>query len=340
MNRFSSFCFRFFSFFSAIERKFFSEIRFLVYQPQATVISVGNLSLGGTGKTPVLMEILDTGEIACNSVVLTRGYRSPWERGFYLLHGSSPHPSKITDESLLINRRLPNIPILLGKNRAHSAVLAERWFHPRYIFLDDGFQYRRLRKDVELITVDVSVPIEPTFSDFRSILREPIERINDASAILLTRGEIARPELRSEWARMLKQVSPKVPIIELSTISECWINPEGVQIPIAPPPKFVFAFAAIGNPASFQRNLQKIGCAVVGTKWFRDHGSYSLKDLQEIYKRSQASKAIPVCTEKDRVKISPKVAKEIGLFSLKIRLVPANGNTLIAELGKIGINIL
>lgn len=327
-----------YGFLTGLERNFFAALPFLSYRPAARVISIGNLSMGGTGKTPVLFELLAELNNA-DVCVLSRGYRSPWERSFYLLLGNGPHPSELTDEALLLNSRFPQVPLLLGKNRHHSAIVAEKRFKPGIILLDDGFQYRRLRKDINLVLWDAMADVEEARLIPAGRLREPVWRLNQASAILLTRCESCSETRILDWQHWLNQRAPGVPVIRVKTICDGIYDHTGQRLTAQPSAKRYFVFSAIGRPASFYRQLECVGCNIGGKAEFRDHHRFSAEELADLGRKATAKNLQLICTEKDFCKIPSAVAARLNIHTLRIRTVPASGLTFIDELQRNGIAI-
>jgi len=321
------------------ERRFFDVFRFLVYRPRARVISVGNLSMGGTGKTPVLFEMIEELRHQHQVCVLSRGYRSPWERSFYHLQGTGPHPDGLTDEALLLNHRFPQVPVLLGKNRHHAAIVGEQRFQPDVILLDDGFQYRRLRKDVELLLWDaMSDPDEAQLLPVGR-LREPVSRLLSAHAILLTRCESVSESKIIFWQKWLDEKAPGVPVIRIKTSCEGLFDQHGNRLSSAETRTDILAFSAIGRPESFYAQLEQLGCRIGERIEFRDHHRFSDVELHELGRKALAKKLRPVCTEKDFCKIRPEMAAALKPGVLKIRTLPVSQRSFTAELAAAGIRL-
>ncbi|RCK79351.1 MAG: Tetraacyldisaccharide 4'-kinase [Candidatus Ozemobacter sibiricus] len=320
-----------------LERRLFGTLPFLVAQPAATVVSIGNLTVGGTGKTPLLLELLADPERPAATVVLTRGYRSAWERSFYLLRGPGPHPAGLTDEALQVNAAFPHVPVLLGKNRAHTATMAEKWFHPDLLLLDDGFQYRRVRHDVDLVLWDATT--DPAHARLLPLgrLREPPARLAAAHALLLTRCETATPAQIAAWRQFLTAWAPAAPLLKVMTEPRGWLDPAGHPVPLDQGPRRVVAFAALAHPAPFFALLAKIGCQVVATRAFRDHHVFTPADLDEVGRSAADQHATPVCTDKDRIKIDAAVARRLGVWTLLTRLQTVAGEAVPAALRRLGV---
>ncbi|MEW6709557.1 MAG: tetraacyldisaccharide 4'-kinase [Candidatus Riflebacteria bacterium] len=316
-----------------IDRLFFKLFPSLVYRPNARVVSIGNLSMGGTGKTPVLFallnEILNTG-IDVGVCVITRGYRSPWENSLYLLQGPGPHPEELTDEALLFNQRFEWLPLLIGKRRYRSARIGDRQYKPDLFLLDDGFQYRRLEKDYDIVLWDSHCqPWEAELIPFGR-LREPISRLSDANAILLTRCESAAEKDVDFWCQWLARHAPGKKIVKMQTVCEGLFDVAGNQI--EENPAEVIALSAIGRPASFYQLLEQLGIKVVHQTEFRDHHRFSAEEIEKLAALHRQSGLPVVCTEKDRVKLKQSDAEKLGLLTLRIRMQTLSGKALLEEL--------
>jgi tetraacyldisaccharide 4'-kinase len=316
---------------SLLERKFFDIFYFLKYKTKAKVVSIGNLSMGGTGKTPVLFEIikdLKSYNPDIKLMVLTRGYRCPWERSFYELIGTGEHPFELTDEALMLNKRFPEIPVMVGKNRHHAAIIGEMRYKPDLILLDDGFQYRRLYKNTNIILWDsMSTPKEAKLIPVGR-LREPVERLKQANVILLTRCESASKEQINYWEKWLGKKAPNVPIIKMQTLCEGLFKHNGKASQVDNDTNFL-AFSAIGRPESFYKQLEQCGYKIQIKKEFRDHHRFSDKELEKLLIEAQNNNLSLVCTEKDAIKIKSEMAEKMNLNILRIKTVSLSEESFI-----------
>lgn len=320
---------------TSIDRFFFRFLPFLVFKPRAKVISIGNLSMGGTGKTPVLFELLNE-ILKLNAVkkvcVVSRGYKSAYENSFFDLHGPGPHPEKLTDEALLFNQKFPDVPLLLGKRRDRSARYAEKRLAPDLLLLDDGFQYRRLQKDCEILLWDShTLPHEAELIPLGR-LREPVSRLREAHVILLTRCESAPAAQINYWEKWLAEKAPGKKVVKMQTVCEGLFDYCGRRINNRPCEAVVFS--AIGRPAGFYLQLQQLGIKVVHKNEFRDHHYFSPDELEKLTALHRQSGLPVICTEKDRVKVSAKMAGELGLLTLVIRMIPLSRRSLLEEIGE------
>ena len=295
--------------------------------------------MGGTGKTPVLFELIEELRHSYKLCVLSRGYRSRWERSFYHLQGDGPHPAGLTDEALLLNRRFPKVPVLLGKNRHHAAILGEQRLKPDIFLLDDGFQYRRLHEDIEILLWDAMSDPEEAQLLPAGRLREPISRLCSAHVILLTRCETVGEDKIVFWQKWLNERAPGLPVIRVSTINEGLFDHLGRQLSASADASEFLAFSAIGRPAAFYAQLEHAGCRIGERVEFRDHHYFSEVELDELGRKASEKKLRLVCTEKDFCKISPATAEKLGLSVLRIRALPASQRSFTTELAAAGIRL-
>jgi tetraacyldisaccharide 4'-kinase len=252
------------------------------------VISVGNLTVGGTGKTPMTLWIATRLAKEGKRVgILTRGYR-----------GESPRETEATsDEARLLSSRLGGrVPIGVGADRfargRELAMQGVEWF-----VLDDGFQRLQLARDVDIVLIDATNPFGGGHLLPAGRLREPKSALGRADIIVITRSERA-PAVEAAVRR-----ESNAPIFyaqaQLDAIRSISDGPSGAAVaPAALGP--AFAFCAIGNPAAFLADLRDWGIRVAGQKTFRDHHRFTEGDAQAILRESAAAgAACLICTEKD-----------------------------------------
>ena len=245
---------------------------------EGPVISVGNLSVGGSGKTPfviLLGELLKARGIPFD--VLSRGYGRQ-TRGVLLVDpgGSS---RDFGDEPLLIARRL-DIPVILGEERYQAGIFAEQKFGPRLHLLDDAFQHRALARDFDIVLVTADDARDHLLPAGR--LREPLTALQRADAVVLTAG--AAPDLFSVDGKLVWRVRRG-------------ISAENV------PPKPV-AFCGIARPQNFVLQLRKAGIEPAAEAVYRDHHAYTENDIRELLAlKTQSEAGGFVTTEKDAVNL-------------------------------------
>ena len=292
------------------------------------VVVVGNLTVGGTGKTPVVEKFAralhDRGR---KVAILSRGYKSKappaWKRWWWSFTQAEEPPPRIVsdgrqvlldseqagDEPYMLARNLPGVIVLVDKNRVKAGAYAIKKFGCDTLVLDDGFQYLPLKGRLNLLLVDKTNPFGNGHLLPRGILREPISHLRRASYVFLTKSDGRRD---SELERLIEEHNPGVDIIE------CAHRPQYLQRfgPLTPgedgrqPLTFlkgrrVFAFSGIATPESFEKFLRDLGALLMGRERFVDHYRYGPEDLAELFAAArQAGAECLVTTEKDAVRIS------------------------------------
>jgi len=291
-----------------------------------TVISVGNLTTGGTGKTPMVLAIAEHLLAEGKNVgILTRGYRG--EKIAPASQHDSPTATKTTttntltatsDEVRLLQSRLgTRVQFGVGADRYEQGrELAKRgvnWF-----ILDDGFQHLRLARDVDIVLIDATNP----FSGGRLLpaghLREPRSALARADIIVITRNTRApaiESAIRRDSTAPIFYARPKLDAIH--SVAEG--QPARAVAPDALPK--LFAFCGIGNPAAFLDDLRTWGLDIVGHKFFPDHHRYTARDAQEIQQQASATGASAlICTEKDLYNLPANPQHKLPTFYCSISM--------------------
>jgi tetraacyldisaccharide 4'-kinase len=278
---------------------------------EGAVISVGNLSAGGSGKTPFVMllgELLQARGIKFD--VLSRGYGRK-SRGVLLVDPAGP-PGRYGDEPLLIARRL-QVPVVVGEDRYEAGRFAESRFGAQLHLLDDGFQHRALARDFDVVLVgpqDISDRLLPA-----GRLREPLRALRRADAVVLANGVSAESfplEGKLVW-RARRGIAPQ-------------------NVPPRP-----VAFCGIARPQSFAQQLRAAKIEPVAEAFYRDHHAYGEKDIRELLALKQKSGAGGfVTTEKDAVNLGSFLSalEPLSVVSVRMELADA-ANVLDTMLGVI-----
>jgi tetraacyldisaccharide 4'-kinase len=267
------------------------------------VISVGNLTVGGTGKTPMVLWIAERLLAEGKSVgILTRGHKGKTvsaSSNKYQPSNNSP-ASSTSDEVRLLQSRLGDRVLFgVGADRYKSgAALAARgvnWF-----ILDDGFQHLPLARDVDVVLIDASKPFGGGHLLPAGRLREPRAALGRADVVVITRSNHA-PAVES----VIRHHSA-APIFYARTTLASVYSPVGSRVaPLEARSKTFFAFCGIGNPGAFIADLRDWGFQVAGHKFFADHHRYSPSDIAAIEKEAAKSGATSlICTEKDRFNLT------------------------------------
>jgi tetraacyldisaccharide 4'-kinase len=250
-----------------------------------TVVSIGAIALGGTGKTPVTIMtarlLLDAGY---RIAVVSRGYRRA-SRGVLVVSDGSGRirsPWETGDEPHLIASSLPGVPVVVGEHRAKAAALACDRFHPDIIVLDDGFQHRRLRRDADVVTLDAAHPFGNGFLLPRGTLREPPEALARARAIVFTR---CTEDLDHEQCeRAVRPYNSRAPVF-FSRHAPVRLRPlgNGENIGLGSiTGKRVAALSNIAHPDSFHRMLASLGADILRVHVMPDHHRYRNGELERI----------------------------------------------------------
>ncbi len=275
------------------------------------VISVGNLTVGGSGKTPLVALVA---EILLRNgrkpAILTRGYR---RKGGTDLIALEPQPQRnpdartTGDEPALLARWLPNVPIIICADRFRAGQVAEERFGADVHVLDDGFQHFALARDIDLVAIDVTQDVLHDALLPAGRLREPVSALARADIIILTRTEIRDA---AETERQVREINPSAPIFRCSARLRSLVEKgsgraiESGEYGGRP----VCAFCAIGNPGAFFADLRRWGFNPVAEIAFRDHHIYTMDDVRQLNRdASEKGAAAFLTTEKDLMNLSPQL---------------------------------
>jgi tetraacyldisaccharide 4'-kinase len=286
------------------------------HRAKVPVVSVGNLTAGGTGKTPCVEYVARYYRRRDHCVaILSRGYGGAGGRN---------------DEALVLEENLPDVPHLQGADRVALAALAVEELESEVLVLDDAFQHRRLARDLDVVLIDVTDPWGHGHLLPRGLLRESPRRLRRAGVVVLTRcdqvpaGEVAR--VRGKVARL----APGVPVAETTHRPEELVNREAAPLerlrgrPVA-------AFCGLGNPEAFRRTLLGLGADIAAFRTFPDHHAYTRADVTglTVWARQQPPDCVVVTTQKDLVKLRLTRLGPCELWALRVRLHVEAGQDLL-----------
>jgi tetraacyldisaccharide 4'-kinase len=257
----------------------------------AMVFSIGNITSGGTGKTPLVIWLCNLlRQKGHNVAILTRGYKS--KKG------------KHYDEPAILAKSCPGVNVIVNPDRVAGAAEATNKYGAEVLVMDDGFQHRRLARNLDILTIDATCPLGYGRVLPAGFLREPVAGLTRADAMVLTRcnqieeAELARleQELRLTKTDMLIARSIHTPI--------CARSVEQKLLPLEQlKDKRVFAFCGIGNPKAFLNTVEELGCNLVGSRIYNDHHHYVDADMADIYEESRYLRAdLILTTQKDWTK--------------------------------------
>ena len=288
----------------------------------APVICIGNLSLGGTGKTPlVAWATRHLVALGMRPAIVSRGYGAG--RG------------QQSDEAAELGLLVPGVPHLADPDRvaaARRAVAAGA----DAVVLDDGFQHRRLARDLDIVAVDATDPFGCGFLFPRGLLREPLRGLARADAIVLTRCTLVEASRRAEIRAALYRLAGTMPPVW----AEATHRPIGLRqaggatLPLESlRGRRIVACAGVGNPAAFRRSLEELGADLVAFRAFPDHHAYSPEDLDDLGSWAQREQAtMLVTTLKDLVKINQDDLRTMPVAAVEIAIEFAAGGDEMAAL--------
>ena len=280
------------------------------------VISLGNITVGGTGKTPTAQYLAATiRDMGRRVVILNRGYRAKWRGDVGIVSDGQKlymDATEAGDEAFMLAKHLPEVPVLIGAERALTGQYAIEHFGAEVAILDDGYQHWQLARDMDILLIDAVNVFGNGYMLPRGTLREPVSHIERAGVCLLTKVDQAVGVSREHIKNTIRKYNEKALIVESIHRPRRFVElkdwhrdiaGEGVDIK-ALAGKRVMAVSAIGNPMSFEQTLFDIGAKIVESLRFPDHHEYTTKELQDVLDQaiSLGAEAI-VITEKDAVKI-------------------------------------
>ena len=306
------------------------------------VVSVGNLTVGGTGKTPLVALIANILlRRGWKPAILTRGYGRTNKAGMIVVPpgaGRRADSREIGDEPALLARMLPQVPLVICADRFRGGQAAEERFNVNVHILDDGFQHLALARDVDLLTLDSTQPISDHHLLPAGRQREPLSALRRAQIIVLTRTDSTDPQPLQE---LVLKVHPAAKIFRSRTELLRWTDAlRGVPISIAEDSlQNVAAFCGIGNPQAFFADLRRWGFRLVAEDAFPDHHVYTGDEIQHLVDGARKSGAAALLTtQKDAVRFSPDWAPQLPIWACEIEAQIRNAEefekTLLSYLDK------
>jgi tetraacyldisaccharide 4'-kinase len=262
------------------------------HRAPAPVISVGNLTLGGTGKTPCVEYV-------------ARFYRQRQVRVAILSRGYGNSTGR-NDEALVLEENLPDVPHLQGVDRVSLAQTAIEELESEVLILDDGFQHRRLHRSLDVVLLDATNPWGHGHLFPRGLLREPPTSLRRAGVIVLTRCDQAEPAVCQELQKAASRLAPDAPVVHTTHQPRDLLNGAQVSAPLdLLRGRPVAAFCGIGNPEAFRRTLAGLGAEVAAFRVYPDHHAYTRADVDKLrtWAGQQAEQAVIATTQKDLVKL-------------------------------------
>jgi tetraacyldisaccharide 4'-kinase len=297
-----------------------------VHRVPAKVVSVGNLTVGGTGKTPLAETLVRFfADAGMKPAVVSRGYGRKGKSVLIVSDGRVLHnnPEMTGDEPLLLAKRLGNVPVVVGADRVAAARRACERFRCDVIVLDDAFQHRRLARDLDVVVLRAAEP----FGNGRVLpagpLREPMRGLKRSHVIVLT-GEQGEGTTAWDAGKTLRGFYRP---LEWQSLTDGSVHPLEFMRQ-----RSMLVFSGIGNPGAFEATLLGLGVKPVGHMTFKDHHRYTRRDMDRIAAMAETHGAVAVATtEKDGIRIRHAWKGKVPLLALRIELEVEGGKERLRE---------
>lgn len=297
-------------------RRFLYEISVLPSELfNVPVISIGNITFGGTGKTPISIFIANyLHSKGKKTMVLTRGYKSEKEDSYAILKHDAPlrYDARVFgDEPVLIAEKLQSGSVVIGKNRTSNFEKAFFEEFPNVVLLDDGHQHLQIRRDLNIVLFDALASLDQYTYPPIGKLREGWTSLIDADVVVLNRVDIVKEEKIKQLETLISKFKKAdVPIVKCHYVATNWLlNDHVIPIEELKGAKAV-CVAGIANPESFYELVVRAGVDVVAQKFYSDHFHYQREHFIEFLQLAQKLNAKVICTEKDIVKLRPFINDE------------------------------
>lgn len=307
----------------------------------APAISVGNITTGGTGKTPFVAwlarRLHDDGR---RPGILTRGYGRQSHENILAVQAGGKAPVSQTGDEAQILLRTGNAALGIAADRYTVGRILRARFGVDILLLDDGFQHRRLHRDLDIVLIDALAPFGNEELVPLGRLREPLEGLGRADAFVITRAAVSRIVPAIE--RKLREFNPRAPIFHAATVADTWVEYATGHEYHAPDlaDERAIAFCALGNPQSFWRTLGVLGITPLETLEYDDHHSYRMSELRCLAQLARDLRAtVLLTTEKDAVNLCEDgllILQGVKLLWLKIDMEITEEAALMALVAGVG----
>ena len=312
------------------------------------VISLGNITVGGTGKTPTAQRLArDIRDMGYRVVILNRGYRAKWKGEVGVVSDGKKlymSAAEAGDEAFLLAKNLPNVPVLIGPERAITGRYAVEHFQAEVAILDDGYQHWQLVRDLDILLIDAINVFGNGYMLPRGTLREPVEHLDRADVCLLTKVDQAAPGSCEYIRETVAEHNEEALVVESIHLPRCFIEigdwyqgiaGDGIDVAHMAGKK-VMAVSAIGNPASFEQTISDIGAVVVESQRYPDHHDYTKEEIFDGMQQAQEQGAQAIIiTEKDAVKIPRSIIESerpLPIYVISIEVTFQKGDREFKEL--------
>ncbi len=299
------------------------------------VVSVGNLTAGGAGKTPLvalLAKLLL--ERGVKPAILTRGYRRDPGPSLIAIDPAparSADPRKTGDEPAWLARELPDVPIVISADRYRAGAVAEQRYRVDVHLLDDGFQHLKLWRNVDVVAIDATQPLSDRALFPAGRQREPCAALKRAHFVVLTRSDQADA---APLEAQIREIAPQARSFRAHAVLRGWtdiakrcrLEPDALR------GRPLYAFCGIGNPTAFFSGLERDGFDVRGKRAFRDHHVYSGGEVARLLSCARQTNAALVTTEKDAMNLPHSQEGGFAAFACRIAAEISDVETLMESL--------
>jgi tetraacyldisaccharide 4'-kinase len=285
------------------------------------VISIGNITTGGTGKTPLVeFTVKYLSETGRKVAVLSRGYGAD--------NPSQEGGEMVNDECLALRENLQGVPVLAGRDRVKNGEKAISDFGVDCVVLDDGFQHFKLKRDLDIVVIDSLNPFGGGNLIPRGSLREPLKNLERADMFVISHSNQGNEQTIRLIYTKLNLINHNAPVCESihtpvhfdNVADDSILELEWIK------GKRVYALSAIGNPESFTCTLKGLGADLIKHKVFQDHHVYTREEIEGIIAEAQTlGTDVIVVTQKDIVKIRKMNIKDANILSLRIEIKITRG---------------
>lgn len=299
----------------------------------ATVVSLGNLSVGGSGKTPATIFLANAlAERGVKVAIVARGYGRTGSGVCIVSDGHSvlAEIHEAGDEPLLLAQQCPRVAVIVAESKTRAALIAAERFQPDVILIDDGFQHRGLRRDLDLVLISARMLLQRPWLLPAGPLREPLRNLRRAHKILLTETNTLTLEERQKVLQGLSRFTA-ASIMPINFIGE-QVRPlfEGKMLATSSAQQTsTFLVSGIALPKRFRQSVEALGMQVREHMIYRDHHRYSAHDAETLVRKFQNSGAdCLLTTAKDAVKLRGFASLEaLPGYALELRLVATTEDT-------------
>ncbi len=290
-----------------------------IHRADLPVISVGNITLGGTGKTPMVEWVARRlRERGLRVAILSRGYGGT---------------EGLNDEGRVLEANLPDVPHLQARDRVALARVAAEELESEVAVLDDGFQHRRLARDLDIVLLDALDPFGLGRLFPRGLLREPVRSLRRAEIVVLSRADLVEPGFRHEVRQLAERRAGPLRWVEARQAPLDLVDHDVVSSPLDVLTGVrAVAFCGLGNPEGFRRTLSRLDVDVTSFLTFPDHHPYDRGDVSTLRRWAREHRAeLALTTQKDLVKLRMPTLDEVPLRALRIGLDVLEGQHLLVE---------